>query len=304
VTTSSVLMVRPVDFAFNSQTGQDNPYQQPLPLDEQVIQQRALAEFEQAVTDLESFDIRVMVLEKAPTADKAPDAVFPNNWFATDTGGNIYLFPMKTVNRQREVRPKAVSELLQSHGYTVGSTIEVADGELILEGTGAIVFDHQHKLAYGALSERCHEPLLASFSQQIGYKPLGFSTVSSNGTPVYHTNVLMSVGEDFVVACTQAIVSQDRAAFIESVEQSGKQLVDITMAQMEQYYCANILELKNTNAERVLVLSAHAWSGFTQQQQAFFSTRMKICAPNITTIETVGGGSMRCMLAEVFNPYL
>ncbi len=300
--TNKVLMVRPVDFAFNSQTGEDNEFQQQLPLDEQVVQQQALLEFDQAVALLQSFGVTVMIVEKDLSMDKTPDAVFPNNWFATDAQGHILLFPMKTLNRQWEVRPAAVQQLLQQQGLLVAGTITVSLDEHILEGTGAIVFDHQHQLAYAALSERCHEPLLDHFCQQIGYQPVSFNTRSSSGYPVYHTNVLMSVGEDFVVACMQSIVAADRPAFIASVEQSGKQLIDISMAQMEQFFCGNILELKSQSDDRILALSQQAWNGFTPQQQAFFNARMKICAPDISTIETVGGGSMRCMLAEVFNP--
>lgn len=304
-------MVRPVDFAFNSQTGEDNEFQQQLPLDEAVVRQQVLQQFEQAVTLLRSFAINVMVLEKEPQGQQTPDAIFPNNWFATDSQGNIILFPMKTLNRQWEVRSEAAKALLQHHGFKVESIITVADqvpghepANQILEGTGAMVFDHSHKLAYAALSERCHQGLLDHYCQQIGYRPVSFSTRSSSGHPVYHTNVLMSVGEDFVVLCSQSIVDADRAGVIDTIKQSGKQLIDIDMAQMEQYFCGNILELKSSSGERVLALSAQAWAGFTPQQQAFFNARMKICAPDINTIETVGGGSMRCMLAEVFNPVL
>ncbi|MCJ8274279.1 MAG: arginine deiminase-related protein, partial [Psychrosphaera sp.] len=196
----------------------------------------------------------------------------------------------------------AVKALLQQQGVSAVDVICVENAEQILEGTGAIVFDHAKKLAYAALSERCHEPLLNQFCQQIGYQPVSYSTCSSSGHPIYHTNVVMSVGQDFVVACVASIVESDRQSFVDTVQNSGKTLVEISLDQMEQHYCGNILELQSRSGKRVLALSQRAWAGFTEQQQAFFESRMTICANDITTIETIGGGSMRCMLAEVFNP--
>ncbi len=298
-----VLMVRPVDFAFNSQTGVDNEFQHQLPLSSEEITKRALAEFAAAVENLESCGVEVMVLEKAPDAEQTPDAVFPNNWIATDSKGNLYLFPMRTENRRKEVRPEAAKALLLSHHLKVANIIEVGmDDDQILEGTGAIVFDHKLRLAYAALSDRCHEPLLNQYCQQIDYQPMSFRSHSSNGKAIYHTNVIMSVGRDFVVACTAAIVEADRQRFIEAVQRSNKKLIDITMEQMEQAFCGNILELKNREGERILALSKSAWEGFSDPQRAFFSARMQPCVSDIETIETIGGGSMRCMLAEVFNP--
>jgi hypothetical protein len=299
---NKVMMVRPVDFAFNSETGEDNEFQQHIDLSAQQIREGALTEFSNAVEHLKSLDIEVMVLEKTDKPQQTPDAVFPNNWFATDVKGNIYLFPMKTLNRRREVRLDEVKQLLEGGGVSAVGIINVEQDALILEGTGAIVFDHANKLAYAALSERCHESLLNQFCKQIGYQPVSYSTCSSRGHPIYHTNVVMAVGEDFVVSCVESIVQSDRQYFVDTVQNSGKTLVEISLEQMELHYCGNILELHSRSGQRVLALSQRAWLGFTEQQQAFFESRMTICANDITTIETIGGGSMRCMLAEVFNP--
>ena len=303
---NKVMMVRPVDFAFNSQTGIDNEFQRHMALTPNEVKSRALAEFAQAADNLQSHGVKVLVLDGPDSDFQVPDAVFPNNWFATDSTGNIYIFPMKTVNRQWEVRPDDAKALLLRHHLQVKAVITVPKQDdpqaSVLEGTGAIVFDHEHKIAYAALSERCHLPLLEQHCQQIGYTPHHFSTRSSEGNAIYHTNVLMAVGKDFVVACVDAILKQDRDAFIAQVKNTGKHLIAITHEQMENHYCGNILELANDKGERVLALSEQAWQGFSAEQRAFFSERMQICANDITTIETIGGGSMRCMLAEVFNP--
>lgn len=304
--TNKVMMVRPVDFAFNCQTGVDNEFQRHMALSPEEAKSRALIEFSHAVDKLQSAGVNVLVLEQGNSDFQVPDAVFPNNWFATDKQGNINIFPMKTVNRQWEVRPNDVKTLLEAQGLLVNDIQFVEKHETpdakVLEGTGAIVFDHQHKIAYAALSERCHLPLLKQYCDSIGYKPVSFSTRSSEGNSIYHTNVLMAVGADFVVACVDAIVKYDRADFIAQVESTGKTLITITHEQMENHFCGNILELSNNKGERVLALSENAWQGFTPSQQAYFSERMTICANSIETIETIGGGSMRCMLAELFNP--
>jgi hypothetical protein len=305
---NKVLMVRPVDFSYNSETGKDNEFQRHMPLTPEQVKSRAMSEFDHAVEQLQDLGVEVIILEKGDHHQQTPDAVFPNNWFATDKLGNIEVFPMKTVNRRWEVRPDDAKALLQKHGFTVNNINRLekeADNKArVLEGTGAIVFDHQHKIAYGALSERCHLPLLEKYCHQIGYQPHSFSSRSSGGNAIYHTNVLMSVGQDFVVACVDAILTHDRDDFIAKVAASNKTLIKITLEQMEQHYCGNILELSNASGQRILALSQRAWDGFTPQQQSFFSQRMQICANDITTIETIGGGSMRCMLAEVFNPGL
>ena len=306
VFTNKVMMVRPVDFTFNCQTGVDNEFQRHMALSPEEAKSRALTEFSHAVDKLQSFGINVLVLEQGDSDFQVPDAVFPNNWFATDRQGNIYVFPMKTVNRQWEVRPNDIKALLESQGCLVNDIIYVekqdAPDARVLEGTGAIVFDHQHKIAYAALSERCHLPLLEQYCQSIGYQPVSFSTRSSEGNAIYHTNVLMAVGCDFVVACVDGILKQDREDFIAQVNSTGKTLIAITLEQMENHFCGNILELSNNQGERILALSEKAWQGFTPSQQAFFTERLTICANNVDTIETIGGGSMRCMLAEVFNP--
>lgn len=301
-----VMMVRPVDFAFNCQTGVDNEFQRHMALSPEQAKSRALAEFDNAVDKLQSVGVEVLVLEQGDSDFQVPDAVFPNNWFATDRQGNIHVFPMKTVNRQWEVRPNDVKALLTAQGLLVND-IKLVEKQAtpqasVLEGTGAIVFDHQHKIAYAALSERCHLPLLQQFCDSIGYTPCSFSTRSSEGNAIYHTNVLMAVGGDFVVACVDGILKHDRENFIATVESTGKTLIKITHEQMENHYCGNILELRNNQGKRVLALSENAWQGFTANQQAFFSERLIICANSVDTIETIGGGSMRCMLAEVFNP--
>jgi len=304
---STVLMVRPVDFSFNPETGTDNEFQNKPEDSAQEVTQQALAEFDAAVSSLRNAGIKVLILEDANDGIKRPDAVFPNNWFGTDESNTLYYFPMKTANRRAEVRPKDVEGLLQQNGYRVeqicfvGGVSAVESGEQVLEGTGSIIFDHKHKLAYAALSDRCQSKLLNTYVKNRGYQLIEFESFSSNGVPVYHTNVMLSVGANFVVVCLDAIPQQQRANVTNAIEASGKTLVDISFEQMEKHFCANILQLQNTQDELVIAMSKSAFQGFTEAQKAILTAQSELVVVDIDTIESVGGGSCRCMLAEVFN---
>ena len=235
--TNTVMMVPPVSFGFNDETGLDNEFQHRPDVDEEVIEGKALGEFDDAAASLRVAGVNVLELEPSGDGLETPDAIFPNNWFVTDGDGRIWIYTMKTENRRWEIRPEDAADLLGRKGYKVTAIEKVSeDPEQILEGTGAIVFDHEHRLAYAALSERCQESLLRSHCERIGYRPVAFTTQSSKGQPIYHTNVVMSVGKDFVVACVESIVEADRQGFLDALEASGKKLMDISFAQMEQHF--------------------------------------------------------------------
>jgi hypothetical protein len=297
-------MCRPLHFGYNEQTGQDNEFQHQPTGQSSEIQLKAMKEFDRAVQKLTDAGVEVLILEHDPEL-RLPDAVFPNNWFTTHADGSIRLYPMKTPNRQQEVAPQKLSRLLQQAGYRV-TTIDLVKETLgtpgILEGTGAIVFDHTHRNAYAAISERCSEKLFLDYCEYYQWIPTSFVACSSHQQPIYHTNVMMSVGKDFAVVCSESIADAQRASVIEQLKQHKSHLLEISYLQAEQHFCANILELKSQSGDPVIAMSANAWLGFTPQQQRTLES-LGNCVPcDIDTIEYVGGGSMRCMIAENFLP--
>ncbi len=301
---NTVVMVRPVDFAFNPETSADNEFQNVPDIAPEQVTQHALTEFAVAVNQLTDAGIKVLVLEDANDGVQRPDAVFPNNWFGTDEFNSLYYFPMKTANRRVEVRPTDVERLLKDNGYGVAQSVYVGGvdcGTQVLEGTGSIIFDHQQRVAYAALSDRCQLELLTSHCQLRGYELVAFDSFSSKGLAVYHTNVVMSVGVNFVVLCTESVPEHQRPALLDAITQSGKTLVEISFAQMEQSFCGNILQLQNHQGDYKVAMSRSAFNGFTDAQKAVLAEQSELVVVDIPTIEQVGGGSCRCMLAEVFN---
>jgi hypothetical protein len=300
---NTVLMVRPIGFGFNAQTAVDNVFQNQLENQpSELIKQNVLAEFDAMKHRLSALGVNVLELGECEDRHQTPDAVFPNNWLVTDSKNRLSIYPMKTPNRRLEVRVDDVSTLLIDAGFKVENVIDITDqfsSNEILEGTGALVFDHQCKLAYAAVSERCQPTLAQSVCDWLGYQLVAFETRAANAQPVYHTNVVMSVGDDFVVACVECMT--DPQAFLESVANSGKRLIEITMQQMEKGMCGNVIEVESNTGNRILVCSDSAWGYFSAEQKQWFEERMTIANCAIDTIEQVGGGSCRCMLAEIYN---
>lgn len=303
-TTSCVVMVPPHDFAFNEQTGLDNEFQNKPTLELAELRKQVMAEYLNMVTQLNDAGVTVLQLEKNPALPETPDAVFPNNWFSTDSSGEITFYPMKTLNRQAEVRPQELTDLFRQHGFQVNyQTTFEADSGGILEGTGSIVFDHNSRIAFGAISERCDRQALMEFCQERDYLQLDFKTESSNKTPIYHTNVMLSIGESFAVICKDSVVEGfQKDILIEQLQASGKEVIEISLEQAEKSFCANILQLHNEQGERLIAMSQSAYQGFNESQLAILKRHGKIIACDIATIEQVGGGSVRCMLAENFLP--
>ncbi len=301
-TTHSVFMVPPSDFCFNPQTGIDNEFQQLLDMNPKELKEDAMAEFNQMVNILRDNFIEVLLLNKSADSPELPDAVFPNNWFSTDSEGQLTIYPMKTENRQAEVRPKELKALAENNHYKVNSEQSLTKQNKALEGTGSIIFDHSNRIAYAAISERCDKILFEQFCESNGYQAISFSTQSSNGKPFYHTNVMLSIGEGFAVICTDAIVEADRERIIESLKKSYKQIIELSLEQTEKNFCANILQLRSGRGELIIVMSDSAYHGFSKEQKNLLKLHGKLVPCPIDTIETVGGGSARCMLAENFLP--
>lgn len=305
-TANTILMVRPYDFGFNEETGLDNEFQTQPTESEAEINKKANQEFQGMVDQLRSEGVNVLILEKPETAEqKTPDAIFPNNWFSTEHDGTLITYPMAAQNRRRERRVEDVEHLLNQNGYVVRNVINVGcinETERFLEGTGSMVIDHRAEVVYAALSNRCHPDQFDNFIRLRFYeKGILFNTQSSSGQPIYHTNVMMSIGEQYAVVCLDCIPDFNERDMVASTLKESFELIPITMDQMENHFCGNILQVNSRDGRPCIVMSQRAHEGFTDTQKNRLSAFGKLLPVNLDTIETIGGGSARCMMAEIFS---
>lgn len=294
---STVLMIRPLTFCANVETAESNSFQrssQGIPATE--IISRAQGEFDHFQELLEANGIHVIRYDEAPGAD-TPDACFPNNWFCQLPDGRVFIFPMQALNRRREVREDILRGLKKTDLIDLTSFTEQ---NLFLEGTGSLILDHQNHLAYACLSPRTSEQVLAEFSQQSGYKVISFSSFDEKGSRIYHTNVMMALGDASVVINLSSIPSpEERKILLRSFETSGKKVIDITHTQMNSF-AGNMLYLGNERGERFWVMSTRAWSVLTNEQRKILEEEGKLIHSPVPTIEDFGGGGVRCLMAEIF----
>lgn len=302
--TNTILMVRPVDFVFNEQTAQDNEFQRKLASGNAT--QLALQEFEGAVNQLQNEGVRVLVVEKDPDLPALPDAVFPNNWFGTDSEGTVHVFPMKTPNRRAETgQLDQALGLIEEQGLEVK---EVMDWEAILgegavlEGTGSLILDRVNQKVYAAISERTQIKATLHFAEKIGYKAILFHTKSTNGSPYYHTNVVMSIGQKMALVCLECIPDSNERAQVKSELASTHTVVEISIDQLEKRFCGNLLQVLDGQGKPITILSSTAFEGLTSIQRSEMESFGRLVPIAIPTIEFVGGGSIRCMMAEIFCP--
>lgn len=304
--TNQVVMVHPTDFGFNEQTGIDNEFQnKPAAIDVTRITERACREFENCVKTLQEKAIGVQVLNKSVQQQQVPDAVFPNNWFSTRANGELLIYPMKTPNRQEEVQVDGLSKLLNTGGFNISQIIDLRNelGNLqTLEGTGSLIFHHPSNRLYAAISERCLAQPLKRFADLFEYQLIAFDTQSSNGQPIYHTNVLMSCGENIAVVTDSIIHSRDRKTVLDTLHDTVEDVILISEQQMAENFCGNVLQLCDQKRQPVMVMSNSAYKGFTNQQKQILERHADFAIFDIPTIESVGGGSARCMIAENFLP--
>ncbi|MES2428217.1 MAG: arginine deiminase-related protein [Bacteroidota bacterium] len=301
--TSNLLMIRPVSFGFNEQTAGSNAFQT-RSVDQQQVQANALAEFDGLVKVLRDNLVNVTVIEDT-LYPHTPDSVFPNNWVSFHANGDVYLYPMQAENRRLERREDIINTL--EDNFTVKHVFDLSHFEhdnQFLEGTGSMVLDRDNKIVYACLSPRTNENVLAQFCAQTGYKPVSFQAVDENGLAIYHTNVLMCVGSNFSVICLDSISNViEKESVIKSLKDTGKQIIAITFDQMN-HFAGNMLEVKNTDGDTLIVMSQSAYQSLTYEQKAVLSSFGKLIYADIHTIETNGGGSARCMIAEVHLPCL
>lgn len=303
-TTHTVLMIEPIAFGYNAQTAENNYFQ--VNSENEDTQTKALAEFNAFVEKLRSKGINVITI-KDTLEPHTPDSIFPNNWVSFGHDGKVVLYPMFAPNR-RDERRMDILEQIKNQGFEVKEIIDFTSsetGEKFLEGTGSMIFDHDNKIAYGSVSLRLDENLFRTFCEQFGYTPIvfhSFQTAGNERLPIYHTNVMMCVADQFVVICLDCIDDPaERAHVIHTIQNSGKEIVEITETQM-QNFAGNMLQVQNEQGEKFLVMSQSAYQSLLPEQIAQIEKYCEIVYADLQTIETNGGGSARCMLAEVFLP--
>ncbi len=289
----------------NTETAASNRFQRlDASADAATDQASAVAEFSALATALENAGIRVHVFEDT-LEPHTPDAIFPNNWISFHADGTVVLYPMLAPNRRLERRMEIVAALGAEQGFAIKRIVDLTHGETrgrYLEGTGSLVLDRVNRIAYACLSPRTDAELLAEFSRQLDYEPVAFRATDAAGVPIYHTNVMLSVGTHFAAVCTAAIVESDRQNVVRRLRETGHEILDLTMAQMESF-AGNLLELGSADASRVVALSAGALQSLeTSQLQLFQRLQLRPVAVPLTTIERLGGGSARCMIAEIHLP--
>lgn len=305
--TNTILMVRPIRFGMNAQTAVDNFYQQQdAATDVALDNAKAQAEFDAFVTKLRAAGVEVLVVQD-DEQPHTPDSIFPNNWISMHEDGCVVLYPMKAENRRLE-RRSDIEEILTKAGFVIGEVLDISDAEeqsTFLEGTGCIIFDHDQKIAYMARSQRADEHLFEEICGRFEYQPVVFSAFQDTPEgrqPIYHTNVLMCMTDKYAVLCLDAIDDlAERTMVIDTIRESGKEVIEISEAQKHQFG-GNMLLVKGDRDALHLVMSTSAFNSLTNAQKAQIEGYHKILHSDLTTIETLGGGSARCMLAEIYLP--
>jgi hypothetical protein len=295
-------MIRPVNFGFNEQTAGSNAFQNRNAV-QQRVQDNALKEFDNLVNTLGENGVEVIVIDDTPEPH-TPDSIFPNNWVSFHNDGNVFLYPMMAENRRLERREDIIMQLEDE--FKIKHIIDLSRFEhenKFLEGTGSMVLDRENKIAYACLSPRTDRDVLDLFCVQSGYKPVLFHSIDENGMDIYHTNVLMCIGSKFAVICLDSITDEkEKNEVIASLNKTKKEIVDISFAQMNQF-AGNMLELKNKTGNSLLVMSQNAYRSLNEDQKTILGKYCKLIYANINTIENNGGGSARCMIAEVHLPH-
>jgi len=306
-TTNTILMVRPVNFRMNEQTAVNNYYQESIDgVLPETINTKAQKEFDGFVEKLRSIGVNVIVVNDRIETD-TPDSIFPNNWVSFHENGDVGLYPMFAENRRLE-RREDILETLEAKGFIINNIVDYTSAEeehLFLEGTGSVLLDRVNRKAYCALSPRADEDLCIEFCEDFEYTPIIFTsnqTVNGERKAIYHTNVMMCIGETFAVICLSSIDDKkERKNVIKHLKEDGKEIIDITEEQVNNF-AGNMLQVKATNDERYLIMSQAAYGSLTDSQVKTIKKHTKVLSSPLETIETCGGGSARCMMAEVFLP--
>lgn len=295
---SHLLLVEPSRFDFNEDTAANNVFQQRPP---EAVHEKALSEFRNFVSILESNGLDLTII-RDETEPFSPDAVFPNNWISFHEDGSLVIYPMFAPNRRLERKQVIIDQVLRRYG--IGKVHDLSDFEnkgVFLEGTGSLVFDRDACIAYACLSPRTHPDVLTEFCKIYGYRAVVFSAETEDQVPIYHTNVMMCMADQYVVICLDSIPDNtEKNLLLSSFRDTGKNVIPITLKQLH-CFAGNMLQVMNTGGERLLVMSSQAYSSLSPEQLELLESYNRIIHSPLDTIESVGGGSARCMLAEVYG---
>ncbi len=302
--TNTIVMIRPVQFRMNEETAVNNYYQENTGITD--ANAKAQQEFDGFVAVLKKAGVNVIVIEDDPNND-TPDSIFPNNWVSFHENGDVGLYPMFAVNRRRERRPEVLN-IIETSGFEIKNIVDYTsaeDEEVFLEGTGSLVLDRVNRKAYCALSPRADEELVIEFCEDFEYTPVIFTayqTVEGKRLPIYHTNVMMGIGETFAIVCSDCVDDKkERKSLVNHLKNDGKEVITITEDQVNNF-AGNMLQVAGSVDKRYLVMSTAAYKCLTKDQINKIEKHCAILHSDLTTIETLGGGSARCMMAEVFLP--
>ena len=297
-------MIRPCHFFSNPQTAKSNKFQGRSTLSDNELQEAAVNEFDTLVSKSREADLSVCVFEDTPDP-VTPDSVFPNNWVSFHNDGTVILYPMEAENRRLERRLDIIETLKNEHGFYVKNIIDMSyleDKEEYLEGTGSMILDHVNKIAYACLSSRTHKNALLDFSKKMGFSPIPFCAKDALGSDVYHTNVIMSLGEKVAVLCEDAIpVDSEKKQVKDSLQSTGHEIVTISLDQMTSF-AGNALEVISNSDEHLMLMSERAEKSLTKKQKSTIEKYCRIVSSPIQNIEDSAGGSVRCMIAEIALP--
>jgi hypothetical protein len=293
-------MIRPVNFGFNAETAVNNAFQ--VAGQDAAAQEKAKKEFDGFVQLLRQNGVDVTVVNDTPDPH-TPDSIFPNNWVSFHNDGTIILYPMFAVNRRQERKPQVIQQI--GNRFDIRHTVDLTTYEpqdKFLEGTGSMVLDRDKKIAYACISPRTDKTILSDFAKKMNYRPVAFTAVDEKGRAIYHTNVMMCVADTYVVICLDSIADAiEREMVVEVIKESGKEIITITLEQMN-HFAGNMLQVENVKGKKLLVMSSQAYMALSADQVKKLESYNRILYASLDTIETNGGGSARCMMAEVFLP--
>jgi len=301
---SNLLMIRPCHFFSNPQTADSNKFQGRSRLSDKELQEAALNEFDALVSKLRQVNMNVCVFEDTLNPI-TPDSVFPNNWVSFHSNGTVVLYPMEAENRRLERRLDIIETLKEEHGFDVKKIIDMSyleDKQQYLEGTGSMILDHVNKIAYACLSSRTHKKALLDFSKKMGFSPIPFCAKDASGSNVYHTNVIMSLGEKIAVLCEDAIpIYSEKKQVKDSIQRTGHEIINISLDQMKSF-AGNVLEVISSSNEHLMLMSERAEKSLSKKQKSTIEKYCRIISSPIQNIEDSAGGSVRCMIAEISLP--